>query len=367
MAHNSNRVNSVVFFFFSLPPLCAMRNRQRHGANLRPIVGPAIVGSMKGAFKSLFLLNCFASAFQRGILSLSLARDNQWGWNSFLPFFPVQMSDIREMNSASVCVCACVCFGGKSSAPAFVQYMNIKGLRERREGPVVFLMVCVCLCVLSASRRGIKLRTKAWGSWISQGFHSVAIVTSPQYDCPTVLCVCVCVLVLGDEAGRRGFIYVYSFALGIYFPCVIQSYEYVWVCKCVLVWVRLSHIKASCHRRLPNVRQAPVFWHPPIHFHSAPRPMTKSVESMIYLFSFLINSPHLHALLSCFSSISVIFPFLGLFLPFPWRDRGMFLCWQNGCEMNEFCVKCADFYPSITLSKENEMQLKNLKTFHWGT
>ena len=63
-----------------------------------------------------------------------------------------------------VCVCVCVCvffLGGGSSAPAFVQYMSIKGLIERREGPVVFLMVCVCLCVLLASRRGIKLRTKA--------------------------------------------------------------------------------------------------------------------------------------------------------------------------------------------------------------
>lgn len=56
------------------------------------------------------------------------------------------MSDIKEMNG----VCVCVCFGGKSSAPAFVQYMSIKGLTERREGPVVFLMVCVrvypCVC-----------------------------------------------------------------------------------------------------------------------------------------------------------------------------------------------------------------------------
>lgn len=66
-AHNSNRVNSGFFF-----PFCGMRNRRRHGANLRPIVGPAIVGSMKGAFKSLFLLNCFASAFQRGIFSPAL-------------------------------------------------------------------------------------------------------------------------------------------------------------------------------------------------------------------------------------------------------------------------------------------------------
>lgn len=65
MAHNSNRVNSGFFVF------CGMRNRQCHGANLRPIVEVAIVGSMKGAFKSLFLLNCFASAF-RGILSPAL-------------------------------------------------------------------------------------------------------------------------------------------------------------------------------------------------------------------------------------------------------------------------------------------------------
>lgn len=70
------------------------------------------------------------------------------------------MSDIKEMNSACVCVCV-LRGGGGSSAPAFVQYMSIKGLIERREGPVVFLMVCVCLCVLLASRRGIKLRTKA--------------------------------------------------------------------------------------------------------------------------------------------------------------------------------------------------------------
>lgn len=67
MAYNSNRVNLVFSISF-----CGMRNRQRHGANLRPIVGQAIVGSMKGAFKSLFLLNCFASAFQRGILSPAL-------------------------------------------------------------------------------------------------------------------------------------------------------------------------------------------------------------------------------------------------------------------------------------------------------
>lgn len=75
-ARDSNRVNSEVSFF---PPFCGMRNRRRHGANLRPIVGPAIVSPMKGAFKSLFLLNCFASAFQRGIFSPSLAQDNQWG------------------------------------------------------------------------------------------------------------------------------------------------------------------------------------------------------------------------------------------------------------------------------------------------
>lgn len=75
-ARDSNRVNSEVSFF---SPFCGMRNRRRHGANLRPIVRPAIVGPMKGTFKSLFLLNCFASAFQRSIFSPSLAQDNQWG------------------------------------------------------------------------------------------------------------------------------------------------------------------------------------------------------------------------------------------------------------------------------------------------
>lgn len=145
--HGSQFKSSQFGFFFF--PFCGMRNRQHHGANLRPIVGPAIVGSMKGAFKSLFLLNCFASAFQRGILSPALHETISGDETSFLPFFPVQMSDIKEMNSVHVCMCVSVCvfFWEKSSAPAFVRYMGIKGLRERREGPVVFLMVCVCVCV----------------------------------------------------------------------------------------------------------------------------------------------------------------------------------------------------------------------------
>lgn len=86
-----------------------MRNSRRHGANLRPIVGPTIVGSMKGAFKSLFLLNCFASAFQRGIFSPALPKTIGRDETSFLPFFPVQMSNIKKMNG--VCVCVCVCGG----------------------------------------------------------------------------------------------------------------------------------------------------------------------------------------------------------------------------------------------------------------
>lgn len=127
------------------------------------------------------------------------------------------------------------------------------------------------------------------------------------------------------------------------FLCLIHI---IWICLgvCVFVEVRLSNIKASCHR-LPNIRQAPVFWHPPIHFHSAPCPMTKSVESMIYLFSFLINSLHLHSLL-LFCFLFCDFPFL-VFSPIPMeRQRNVFML-QNGCKMNEFCLKCADFHLSL--------------------
>lgn len=70
VTHNSNGVGASVILW--LVPFGGIRKRQRHRVNLRPIVGPTIVGSMKGAFKSLFLLNCFASAFQRGILSPAL-------------------------------------------------------------------------------------------------------------------------------------------------------------------------------------------------------------------------------------------------------------------------------------------------------
>lgn len=83
------------FFVLSSFSFCGMRNRQRHGANLRPIVGPAIVGLMKGAFKSLFSLNCFASAFQRCILSPALHETIAEDETLFLPFFRVQMSNIK--------------------------------------------------------------------------------------------------------------------------------------------------------------------------------------------------------------------------------------------------------------------------------
>lgn len=87
-----------------------MRNHQRHGANLRPIVGLTIVGRMKAAFKSLFLLNCFASAFQRGIFSPALPKTIGGDETPFPPFFPVQMSNIKEMNG--VCV-----WGGGEAVP----------------------------------------------------------------------------------------------------------------------------------------------------------------------------------------------------------------------------------------------------------
>lgn len=75
-AHNSSRVNSIFFLFFPPPcfSLCGVKNSQRHGANLRPIVGRAIVGLMKDAFKSLFLLNCFASAFNVAFFGQSCTR-----------------------------------------------------------------------------------------------------------------------------------------------------------------------------------------------------------------------------------------------------------------------------------------------------
>lgn len=195
MAHNSNRVNSGGF-----SPLLWHEKQATSWGEPEAYCGADHCWLDERRIQVTFLIELFCVCFSTWHSLPSLARDNQWGWNSFLPFFPVQMSDIKEMNSA--CVCVCVFFWGGGSAPAFVQYMSIKGLIERREGPVVFLMVCVCLCVLLASRRGIKLRTKAWGSWISQGFHSLAIVTYKQLDCPTVHCVYmhVCIWSPGDGA-----------------------------------------------------------------------------------------------------------------------------------------------------------------------
>lgn len=176
------------------------------------------------------------------------------------------------------------------------------------------------------------------------------------------VCFCVCWYLVRRQVGG---VFMCEFSAFPVCHTIIWICLGVCVCKCVLVWVRLSHIKASCHR-LPNVIQAPVCWHPPIHFHSAPCPMTKSVESMIYLFSFLINSLHLHALLLFFFYFCD-FPFL-VFSPIPMeRQRNVFML-KNGCKMNAFCAKCGRlFFPSITLSKGYVMQLKNLETFHWGT
>lgn len=114
--------------------------------------------------------------------------------------------------------------------------------------------------------------------------------------------------------------------------------------RCVCLCESLSHFKASCHW-LPDIRQAPVFWHRPILFHSAPHPMTKSEESMIYLLSFLINSLHSRSLL-LFFFLCCYFPF-SVFSPIPMeRQRNVFML-QNGCTINEFCVKCSDFQLSL--------------------
>lgn len=61
----------ILGFLLLLLSLCGMRIRQRHGANLRPIVGLAIVGLMKGAFKSLFfLIELFCVCFSTSPFSL---------------------------------------------------------------------------------------------------------------------------------------------------------------------------------------------------------------------------------------------------------------------------------------------------------
>lgn len=162
-----------------------------------------------------------------------------------------------------------------------------------------------------------------------------------------------------------GWIYVCFFILGMCL-CVVCG---IWIClgvwKSVFVWVRLSHIKASCHR-LPNIRQAPVFWLPTIHFHSAPCSMTKSVESMIYLFSFLINSSHLHALL--FFLPFLWFSFLGSFPPFPWRDRGMFLCCKMAARWMSFVQSAATFVfvPQLRYQKDMKCSWEILKLFSEG-
>lgn len=105
-----------------------------------------------------------------------------------------------------------------------------------------------------------------------------------------------------------------------------------------------------------------MFWHSPINFHSASCPMTKSAESMIYLFSFLINSLHLHTHL-LFFFLFLSFSFWS-FLPFPWRVRGMFLCCKMAARLMSFVQSALTFIcPSITLSKGYEMQQKISKLF----
>lgn len=68
--------------------------------------------------------------------------------------------------------------------------------------------------------------------------------------------------------------------------------------------------------------------------------MTKWVEFMIYLFSSLITS-------SFVCPVVVFLPSL-VFSSIPMeRQRNVFML-QNGCKINEFCVKCADFQLSLT-------------------
>lgn len=45
------------------------------------------------------------------------------------------------------CVCVCIFSEEKNSAQTFVRSVCMKGLRQGREGPVVFLKVCVCVCL----------------------------------------------------------------------------------------------------------------------------------------------------------------------------------------------------------------------------
>lgn len=123
MAHNSNRVNSL--FFSSSSPFCGMRNRQRHGANLRPIVGLAIVGLMKGAFKSLFLLNCFVSAFQRCILSAALHETISGDETLFCHSSPSRWAILRRW---IVCMSVCVCVLGEKQCPSFCPIQEHKGV-----------------------------------------------------------------------------------------------------------------------------------------------------------------------------------------------------------------------------------------------
>lgn len=123
-----------------------------------------------------------------------------------------------------------------------------------------------------------------------------------------------------------------------------------------------THIKASCCQ-LPNIRQALVFWYPTIHFHSAPCPMTKSAESMIYLLCFLMNSSHLHALLF-FPFPFLRFSSLGSFIPFPWRGRGMFLCCKMASRGMSFVQSAPTFvHPVLRFQEHIKLQLTNFKKF----
>lgn len=101
MVHNSNQVNSLFFFPFVAWETGNVMGRTWGLLWSRPL------WLNERRIQATFLIELFCVCFSTWLFLFSLTWDNQWGWNPFLPFFPVQMSDIKEMNSVrSVCMCA---------------------------------------------------------------------------------------------------------------------------------------------------------------------------------------------------------------------------------------------------------------------
>lgn len=113
------------------------------------------------------------------------------------------------------------------------------------------------------------------------------------------------------------------------------------------VCVRHSQIKTSCHR-LTDIRQAPVFWHPPFSLSFS----IMSHDQIIGIHDLSIQLPHK---LPSFAHPLIVFPpflkffsptFL-VFSPIPMEShRNVFMLW-NGRKINEFWAECTDFHLSL--------------------